>query len=607
MPDISEKDIRQARKFFRRSGLFRLKFFNKVLDAEQGVNCDSLDDAIRFSLSHPDQGKMNYLFDNKWYCEQLTAAGETLNGKSTLQHYVEIGEDAGLSPSPFFDSKWYRETYSDWQVQDTDFKTALGHFFSRVKDKSYTSPCKYIDPHFYRRVYLDIEQSVSDPVRHYLFHGDIEGRRPSYEFDPAFYRYAYMDKSEANDAAFNHYIRQGRAMGHEPCREAVPAKVLIEQADHYTAPGPDFEEIDHSLANLPPSDVECIAYYLPQYHRLPENDKWWGQGFTEWRNVTRGKPRYVGHYQPHLPRDLGYYDLTTPGVMAQQIDLAKLAGVSCFGFYYYNFGQQRILEKPLDAFLADETLDQKFCLIWANENWSRTWDGGAQLTLREQSYAEDQIPSIAADMVKYIRDDRYLRVDGKPLIICYRADAPAHPARYYTRLREAICAEIREDIQLIGVQSFGFMDPRVAGMDGAIEFPPHKFTSLVDNMSGALDLTDPGYVGRSFSYEAAVDAAQNMAPVTYPLIRCAVPAWDNEPRRPGAGLDFHGSSPELYARWLQNNVTYARENPVGSTPLIAINAWNEWAEGAHLEPDVYYGAAYLNATGRVLRGGHSDG
>ncbi len=343
-----------------------------------------------------------------------------------------------------------------------------------------------------------------------------------------------------------------------------------------------------------------LAFYLPQFHPIPENDTWWGDGFTEWTNVGRGLPRFAGHYQPRLPRDLGHYRLEGTATLRAQVELARGAGLGGFVYYFYWFNGRRLLDAPLEAMLADRSIDFPFCLMWANENWTRRWDGAEQEVLIAQDYHEADEPALAAELARHFADPRYIRLQGRPVLMVYRASLIPDAAAATARWREQFCA-LGEDPVFIMAQSFGDRDPRRFGMDAAVEFPPHKLTTGLELLNPGLQILDPAATAQVYSYDD-VAASSGADPAEYPLIRTALPGWDNDARRQGQGMVLHGSTPAKYQAWLARLVNDAVAHPVLDTPLVCVNAWNEWAEGAYLEPDVHFGGAYLNATGRAVAG-----
>jgi len=344
--------------------------------------------------------------------------------------------------------------------------------------------------------------------------------------------------------------------------------------------------------------IKTIAFYLPQFHPIPENDAWWGKGFTEWTNVSKAQPQFLGHYQPHLPGELGFYDLRLPGIMHQQVELAKKYGIAAFCFHYYWFGGKRLLELPINNFLADPSLNLDFCFCWANENWSRRWDGLESDILMEQKHSpEDDIAFIEA-MVPAFSDPRYIRIHGKPLLIVYRVsllpDAPATATRWRKRAKEMGFP----GLYLVAARSFEITDPRPFGFDAAVEFPPHQVSA--SEISRNLKIVNPDYCGKIYDYAELAERYGQQSETKFVNFKTVMPSWDNEARKPGAGHTFAGALPETYAKWL----TIAAQATLLHSPeerLLFINAWNEWGEGAHLEPDRHYGYAYLHATVSVLR------
>lgn len=347
------------------------------------------------------------------------------------------------------------------------------------------------------------------------------------------------------------------------------------------------------------SDIKLIAFYLPQFHPIAENDAWWGKGFTEWRNVTRGTPQFTGHYQPHLPADLGFYDLRVPEIQQQQVELASAYGIHGFCFYFYWFNGKTLLEKPLQQFVKND-YNFPFCLCWANENWTRRWDGKDQEVLMAQNHSPHDDIEFISYVSSYLTHKNYICVDGKPLLLVYRPGLFPNAQETAERWRQWFRDHGFGEIYLACTQSFEINDPAEYGFDAAIEFPPNLGNSTVVN--SPVELINPHYQGTILDWRNFVDNSRAYSIPPYKLFRGVCPSWDNEARRTGRGTVFLNSSPEGYREWLRNACidTHKRlTNP--AERFVFINAWNEWAEGAHLEPDQRYGHAWLEATRNALR------
>jgi GT2 family glycosyltransferase len=349
--------------------------------------------------------------------------------------------------------------------------------------------------------------------------------------------------------------------------------------------------------------VRLVAFYLPQYHPFQENDFWWGKGFTEWSNVAKAQPNFVGHEQPHLPTELGFYDLRVPEIMKEQARLARAYGISGFCFYYYWFHGKRLLEMPIERILDTPGFDMPFCLCWANENWTRRWDGGdgeSQILIGQQHSDEDD-EAVIRDLMRFLRHPSYIRVNGKPVLLVYRIELFPDMRRTVETWREACRREGVGEIHLVRVDSFQnsvhAVSPAVHGFDAAMEFHPHN---TMAPLKRPVPVLNPRFAGQLHDYEEAALRSATYKEARYPHYRGVMPRWDNTPRRQDEATTYVGSTPGAYQAWLEETLRYTREQSVGDERLLFVNAWNEWAEGAHLEPDRKYGRGYLEATRNAL-------
>jgi glycosyltransferase involved in cell wall biosynthesis len=375
---------------------------------------------------------------------------------------------------------------------------------------------------------------------------------------------------------------------------------MLDNYNAAVAPGPQHEP-DRPGNHGPQSPkVRLIAFYLPQFHPIPENDAWWGAGFTEWTNVTKALPRFAGHVQPRLPADLGFYDLREATVMRRQIALARRYGIHGFCFHYYWFNGRRILEAPLDLLLADPSLDMPFCINWANENWTRRWDGHEDDVLLAQAHSPEDDVAFARNLIAIVKDPRYITIDGRPVVMIYRPGLLPNAMATLRRWRAEFGRAGVMTPYVVMAQGFNDLDPRLHGLDAACEFPPHKL-AVTSPINATLHLLDPNFTGHVLDYNDVARHAMSLAAPPYKLFRCVSPSWDNEARRPGAGFTLAHATPAAYGRWLDwACATAMAEAGHPDERIVFINAWNEWAEGAYLEPDRHFGHAYLAETARVL-------
>lgn len=373
------------------------------------------------------------------------------------------------------------------------------------------------------------------------------------------------------------------------------------------------------------SELRPIAIYLPQYHPIPENDSWWGKGFTEWTNVAKAKPFYKGQYQPHLPADLGFYDLRVPETREAQAKMAEENGIYGFCYYHYWFMGRRILERPFQEVFESKKPDFPFMLCWANENWTKRWDGGNNEILISQDYSEEDHLAHIRVLIEYFKDDRYIKVDGKPVFCVYRSGEIPEVAKMIKIWREEAA---KHDMELYlcrfeTLSQYGqeYLD---LGFDAAVTFQPFsgefwrytwkeyydRFTAIdrakakiakykkIKNFHHARKEK----IARHYSYPGYVKyfTSQDNINKKYKCYPGVSPSWDNTARKAEDAILLKDASPEVYKLWLEDTVEKFKPFSRNENFLF-INAWNEWAEGNHLEPDREYGSAYLDATRDVFK------
>jgi hypothetical protein len=351
------------------------------------------------------------------------------------------------------------------------------------------------------------------------------------------------------------------------------------------------------------NDAKIIAYYLTQFHPDPHNEKWWGKGITEWNNVVRAVPQFLNHYQPRIPGELGYYDLRIKDVMKRQIELAKMYGIYGFSFYYYWFNGERLLEQPLEMFLENTDINFPFSLCWANENWTRRYDGTNEDILMKQPTSVDSYKNVIFDMIRFLKDERYICIDGKKVITVYRPSLMPKVKEVLCYWRQIAMEAGIGDLYLIAVKEnmidTGWLEE---GYDALSEFHPGTLYKECTAINAEFQCIRKDFAGEIYSFE---DIVKNKRYFNYSyekLYRAVMPMWDNTARRNNKGLIFHGSNPLLYKEWLMDVIRENQEKKNVDDNIVFINAWNEWGEGTYLEPDRFYGYAYLNATKEAIEG-----
>jgi len=353
------------------------------------------------------------------------------------------------------------------------------------------------------------------------------------------------------------------------------------------------------------SPVRLIAFYLPQFHPIPENDYWWGKGFTEWTNVAKAEPLYQGHYQPHLPADLGFYDLRVAEVRDQQAALAKEYGIYGFCYYYYYFGGKKLLQLPMEQMIESGKPDFPFCVCWANENWTRRWDGNEDAVLIEQNNSEHDDENFIRSLLSAFKDKRYIRVNGKLLLLVYRVDLLSDPLKTSSIWRETIRKELNEELYICAMNGWvKEIDPNKIGFDATVQFPldTNHALSVDAHLFALRNQVDPEQLKghQFFDYQKVADYMTNLPKPYYKFFRGAFPSWDNTSRRNSGAKIFVNSSPEYFKLFLSRTINLAMNEQEGDERMVFLNAWNEWAEGAHLEPDQKHGRKNLEAVRDAL-------
>jgi len=394
----------------------------------------------------------------------------------------------------------------------------------------------------------------------------------------------------------------------------------------------------HGGASLS-STARAIAFYLPQFHPIPENSDWWGEGFTEWTNVRQATPLFAGHYQPRVPVELGYYDLRSPETREAQAELARSHGLEGFCYWHYWFAGRRLLERPFNEVLESGRPDFPFCLAWANHSWTAAWIGRPWELLVDQTYpGRSDYENHFNAVRKAFADDRYITVDGKPLFIVFRPDKLPNALEFTDCWRELALEAGFKGLHLLGILNAD-ADPKRFGLDGGVHkgighllsfLPPairrkvearRRSQALLErpglalvhqaiarasrpSLPRPLDRLHDRLTGRLLlplvsSYEELVESAYRELRVSDDYFPCVVPNWDNTPRMGRWGLVFHESSPELFASHLRHAIELIAHRP-SDKRLVFLKSWNEWAEGNHLEPDEHHGRGYLDAAKREL-------
>lgn len=360
-----------------------------------------------------------------------------------------------------------------------------------------------------------------------------------------------------------------------------------------------FVPITKSYAQTENIDVKIIAFYLPQFYETQLNNEYFGKGFMEWYNVTACIPQFTGHYQPQLPIDVGFYNLSQDDVMKRQIELAKMYGLYGFCFYYYWYKDETLLEKPILNFLNNKELSMPFCLMWINGDWTKTWgtDGKHEREIiKKMEFAESDIKKLFQDTIKYFQDKRYIKIHNKPVFIIIKSRG------FSKKITQQLIQYFDKSSREYGFDGVCFMttnvgygdiDTKGLGFNSVIEF--EQTTSLIAqelmNLSGRF--VNPHFNGRVVDIKKGLEKKLHLQTKSYKTYKCVAPGWDNSARKAYSGSVIYQMTPDDFKKWLTDVIEWTKQHHSTEEQFVFINAWNEWAEGAHLEPDQKYGYAYL--------------
>ena len=558
----------------------------------------------------PHEDLFDYYSSADLYIDGFPVGGATACIEAIVSGISLITVDNGLTQFDF--AKHY-------QVEKSNVVASAIAFLSGIQNNSYDSALKTIDMHLKNNWMSQYEMVLQQlPSRHRVRH--VNGVKREFSiFDK---RLAEVD---LNFVKFNPF--EILACNHLEATNTRRLKSILENAKCFERNNNNkqvFEieqpcsnnsrpkqknnivineslntDINHGIKKqqFESNEAKLIAFYLPQFHPIPENDRWWGKGFTEWTKVSKAQPLFSDHYQPHRPGELGFYDLRLPEVRMAQAELARAYGIYGFCYYHYWFNGKQLLERPLQEVIKSGSPDFPFCLCWANENWTRTWDGGDNQILIQQKYCKNDDQEHIRYLCEIFSDRRYIRIKGKPLFLVYRTKQFPNPLETTMLWREEAHKQGVGEIFLCRVESFSdeHDDPKLLGFDAAVEFQP-DWSLLTRELR---DERLPGLT--AFRFGKVVDKMLQKKSPPYKRFPCVTPSWDNTARRKERAVIFTESSPAEYSRWLRAVIEKLKDSGE-EDKLVFINAWNEWGEGNHLEPDERFIRTYLEETKSVLDG-----
>ena len=596
------------------------KFFREGYETEYpDVEASGVDPWRHFAEKGLSEGRDNGLNpDGKVFFKEGYLAmypDVAKSGMDPWHHYVlkgkKEGRDNGLHPgSKMFFPQGYLSMYPDVAKSGMD---PWHHYVLKGKkekrDNGHHPDSKQFFAAGYLEMYPDVAKAGMDPWLHYVQYGKKNGHdnglHPSEKvFFAKGYLEMYTDVAKSGMDPWQHYVKYGKKEGRSNLTYMVKVRSDLETYTSWILDVHEnkshFVNNDGRMYHREERDPKIFAYYLPQFHAIPLNDANFGKGFTEWTNVTRASPLFYGHVQPRVPYDVGFYNLENVDVIERQVKLAKQFGIYGFCFYYYWFSGQRVLEKPLDLFLKSK-IDFKFHLMWANENWSKLWDGGNRELILEQKFDETQIDDFYRDLLPYIKDKRYEKIDNRPILAVYRVTLLGEELfqRFASRLNDLAIKDGFNGFYFLGANAFNFCEPEKYHLDGLIEFPPHGISHDLKMVTDAKWFNLKCNV-KLWDLHKWINEKGYLADKKYNVFKCCFPNWDNSPRKAySRGWVFLMKNDDFY-RWLSGIIRWTKSQHSQKEQYVYINAWNEWGEGAFLEPDTRFGYSSLCAVRKAL-------
>lgn len=558
-------------------------------------------------------------FDTSMFTPALAPALNKVN--KAISEANMIGESLP-SVMPFLDHEQDHETLAiDLKTNELNYqkkpkarsainrvKEVLNHNPTRQKVIQYIRFSGRFNEAYYLEQNPDVQLAGIDPIVHYVDYGATEGKNPNKGFHTTKYRNTYREVKATQINPFYHYLRFGRTLKYSP----YPSRYRRDEEKTTDLEAVEPISREKSNSEITPS-VRSIAFYLPQFHEIKENNEWWGKGYTEWTHVKSGLPMYAGQHQPRVPHsDIGYYHLEDHEMLLKQAEMARNAGLEGFSFYYYAFSDKRLLEKPIETLYKHKEIDIGYNIFWANHPWTRTWYGQEREVLKSIDYTAEFYLQFIKDVSKYMKDDRYIRVNGKPLLMMLHHQGPDGPpdpgnTRMMTDIwREYCIAEGIGDLYIMFSQldfNENYTDKiQGLGYDATFEFIPaaEMWGGIVEK---TFDLpVSTNFKGQIYDYNTMISrrniCRDNADHRMYP---CLITEWDNTARYGLKSSSFHGCTPEKFHQWAKESVEFLNENFVNKEEkLLFVNGWNEWSEGSYLEPDMKNGYAYLNALSKAI-------